>query len=70
MNKPEVIVFGFDPADPGGRLPGALLDTGWSILVQVGWPSEQWLARRQADLFIMRPAGIERPAERTRTWAG
>ena len=67
MNKPEVIVFGFDPADPGGRLPGALLDTGWSILVQVGWPSEQWLARRQADLFVMRPAGIERAAERTRT---
>ncbi|HEY8425235.1 MAG TPA: ANTAR domain-containing protein [Limnochordales bacterium] len=67
MSQLEVVALGFDPADPAARLPRSLVETGWPILLQVGWPSEEWLARQRADLFVLRAAGVDQIAERTRT---
>lgn len=67
MSQPEVLALGFDPGRPDARLPRALVETGWPILVQLGWPPDEWLAGQRADLFVLRVAGVERVAERTRT---
>lgn len=67
MSELEVVALGFDPADPAARLPQGLMETGWPILLQVGWPPDEWLARQEPDLFVLRAAGVDRLAERTRT---
>lgn len=67
MSQPQIVALGFDPAQEGARLPRSLVETGWPILLHVGWPSDDWLARHPADLYVLWLDGIDRPAERTRT---
>lgn len=67
LSRLEILALGFDPADPSARLPHGLVETGWPVLVQFGWPSDDWLARQEVDLFVLRLGGVERIAERTRT---
>lgn len=67
LSQLEVVALGFDPADPAARLPRGLVETGWPILLQLGWPPDDWLARQEADLFVLRAEGIDRLPERTRT---
>ncbi|PTQ52400.1 MAG: Response regulator NasT [Hydrogenibacillus schlegelii] len=67
MTQLKVVALGFDLADAAARLPRSLVETGWLILVQLEWPSEEWLTRQEADLFVLRMEGVDDVAERTRT---
>jgi len=67
MNQLEVVALGFDSSDPAARLPRGLVETGWPILIQLEWPSDDWFTHQEADLFVLRVAGVEHVAERTRT---
>ncbi len=67
MNQLDVVSLGFDSANPEAHLPRSLVETGWTIRMQLEWPSDDWLKQQEADLFVLRVAGIDHVAERTRT---